>query len=47
MTAKVDKIDKNKLVNFPSNLKNSKAKLDELDVDKLNTVAPNLKSCSE
>ena len=47
MKAKVDKIDKNKLVNFQTNLNNSKTKLDELDVDKLNTVAANLKSCSE
>ena len=47
MKAKVDKIDKNKLVNFQTNLNNSKTKLDELDVDKLSIVAANLKSCSE
>ena len=38
MKAEIDKLEINKLTNFPTSLHNLKAKVDDLDVGKLKTV---------
>ena len=47
MKAEVDKLDINKLVNFPTSLNNLKIKVDDLDVGKLRTVPVDLKTLSD
>ena len=43
LKAAAEKLDINKLLNFPSGFNNLKAKVDGLDVDKLKSVPVNLK----
>ena len=47
LKAEVDKLDINKLVNFPSGLNNLQPKVDDLNVDKLETVSLDLKNISD
>ena len=47
MKAEVDKLDINKLVNFPTSLNCLKTKVDYLDVCKLKTVPRDLKKISD
>ena len=44
LKAEVDKIDMNKLTNFPASLNNVKTKVDDLDVGKLKTVSVDMKN---
>ena len=47
LKAEVDKIDMNKLTNFPASLNNVKTKVDDLDVGKLKTVSLDLNKLSD
>ena len=47
MTAEVDKLGINKLVNVPTILTNLKTKVDDLDVGKLKTVPVDLKKLTD
>ena len=47
LKAGVDKLDINKLVNFPTSLKNLKTKVDEVNVGKLKTVPVDLKKLDD
>ena len=47
LKAEVDKLDINKLTNFPTILNNLKTKVDDLDVGKLKTVHVDLKKLSD
>ena len=47
LKSEVDKLDVNKLVNFPTSLDNLKTKEDNLDVGKLKTVSLDLKTLND
>ena len=47
LNAEVDKLDINKLVDVPTNLKNLKAKVDNIDICKLKTVSVDVKRLSD
>ena len=47
LEAKVDKLDINRLVNFPTSLNNLKTKLDDFDVSKVKTVLVDMTKLSD
>ena len=47
LKAEVEKLDINKLVNFPTSLDNLKTKVDNLDFGRLKTIFVDLKKCLE
>ena len=47
LEAKVDKLDINRLVNFPTSLNNVKIKLDDFDVSKVKTVLVDMTKLSD